>query len=167
MGAPPPGGVAEVDRPPDDEGWVTDFLAWQPGGEMACRPAPGPPGTEPLPDAGEPEPVVVEIWDGLVDACTGRPESGNRSIRLSLSDRIAGTFTVSTVCSGPLSAGAVYRTFPGAQERRRVAVDGTVTVTGIAPDDVIEGAFSVLFEGDAIFTSGTFRAAPGCVSAGR
>lgn len=162
-GGSTPVGVAEVHRPPADEPWVTDYLAWQPGGEMACLPTPAPIGAPPLPGNGTPEPFVLEIWDGLEGGCGGTPPSGSRSIRISFSDRITGVFPVSTACSGPLSAGAVYRTFLGTEERRQAATEGSVTITGITSDDVVEGAFSVLFQGDGIVTSGGFRAALDCV----
>jgi hypothetical protein len=163
-----PVGTAEVTPPPAEEAWTTDYLAWQPGGETACT-APQPPvGGGPAPAL--PTPFVVELWDGLADACADTPTSGVRSLRLSVSDLAAGTFPVAPTCTGPASAGGVFRRFEGSQETRRVAVDGSVTVTGITgeqADRVVEGVFSVRFEGDAVPTSGGFRAALGCVSSGR
>jgi hypothetical protein len=163
-----PVGTAEVTPPPTEEPWTTDFLAWQPGGETACTVPPPPVGGGP--PAPAPAPFVVEIWDGVADACADVPGSGARSIRLSMSDLVAGTFTVAPTCSGPLSAGGVFRRFQGSQETRRLAIDGSVTVTGItgAPTaQVVEGVFSVRFDGDTASTSGGFRAEVGCVSSGR
>jgi hypothetical protein len=160
---PVPVGTAEVNPPPVDGPWETDYLAWQPGGELGCGGAIPPVGGLP---AERPEPFVVEIWEGVADPCAEVPPSGSRSIRLSLSDRIPGTFTVATTCTGPLSAGATLRRFAGAQEARRLGVEGTVTITGISPDDVVDGVFSVRFDGDLAFTSGGFRAALGCVTTG-
>ena len=162
-GEPVPAGTAEVNTPPTDEPWATDHVAWQPGGEMACPPGPPPIGA---PAPAEPSPFVVELWDGLLDPCADSPAPGNRSIRISFSNRQPGTFTVAPTCTGALSAGALTQRFLGPQEERRIALEGTVTITGISSDDVVDGVFSVRFEGDTAFTSGGFRAAPGCVSAG-
>lgn len=164
---PVPPGIAEVQGPPTDDAWTTDSLAWQPGGETSCPPPPGGDPASPVPPA-EPRPFVIEIWDGLADACGETPDTGDRAIRLSLSDLVAGTFDVAPgTCVGPLTAGGVFRSFVGTQEERRVAAEGTVTITGIDANDVVDGVFSVRFDGDTAMTSGGFRAEPGCVSSGR
>jgi hypothetical protein len=160
---PVPVGTAEINPPPVDGPWETDYLAWQPGGELGCGGAVPPVGGLP---AERPEPFVVEIWEGVDDPCGTTPASGSRTIRLSLSDLVPGTFTVAPTCTGPLSAGASIRRFLGAQEEGRLALEGTVSITGISADDVVDGVFSVRFDGDLAFTSGGFRAPLGCVTSG-
>lgn len=143
--------------PPILDEFDATFFGWRFGGSVAC-----------FRDA---RPITIAIWEGITDPCTQDPDEENRVVAFGVSDITPGIYTIANACQNPpnqpATADRIARGFFGVFRGNRLqtqdAVEGQVTLQGVALDDTVSGTFSVRFAGEGGFTSGTFRLRASCL----
>ncbi|HEY0838624.1 MAG TPA: hypothetical protein VGD74_00420 [Vulgatibacter sp.] len=149
-------GAASVTNPPPRpfgqqriEVFHPTFVGWSFGGSFACD--------------RNGEPVMVQIWDGVVDPCTETPPEGSRVMMVETSTIDPGPVSFGETCTGPRSAGAFFGIVQGGVLFVQRAPLGSVSFLGLDEDDVLEGTFSAQFSEGFGATTGGFRAEVSCV----
>lgn len=140
-----------VFQPPVLQEFEPAFIGWRFGGVIVC---------------GQfAQPITVAAWEGVTDPCTQRPNEENRVIAIDLSDVVPGMYTIANGCLGPetLVARAVFGIFRGQTLFTLQGQEGQVSLQGRDQNDIVQGTFTIRFQGETSFTSGSFRVPARCL----